>query len=1156
METVRKLATGMLGLALTAGLLVALESPVAATPPNLAPRKPAELNLRPPVSCGTATAPAIMGTTQPVFTAIASDPESNVLTTRLTIQRIGASTPDYELDSAITVSGVAFSWPTIPAGKLVANVAYAYSARSNDGTSNGPSTAKCHFMIDETPPGLPTIESSDYPDGEPAINAWTSGRVTLRPDPADGDVIQFRYGFQQDRLTGAVPVGPDGVAVVPVTLSPDPSTGIIGKRLYVAAVDRAGNPGPVSAAWSLQANPAPAPAKAHGDVDGDGRPDAIAVFDKGFDQTTVWNLVQGRDGRYDGVIGWDSGINGGYGLSRTRSVTGDFDGDGKTDVMLMRTETGQRLGLYLLKATGGAYEPRGQAVWRSSGEGWSLGTTRMLAGDLNADGRDEIVLQRDTFDGGWQAYVLSGAGGGQPASWLRTAPSSGQWAKSSPVIADLDGDGRKDLVTLDDRGGCRLRATFFRSTGTGFDAGTTKYDGSHCADRARSVAGDVTGDGQDDLVIPYDYGDTDLGVLVLRSGGPAVETWWRTPGLLEPAKAEYDVVDTTGDGRDDLVLVAARPDGGRDLKVLASTGTAFAAPQQVWTGASVHAETGPKADLEFRSYELVARHSRQCLQIRGRSRSLDAVLDQGECTGALHQRFQIDQLPGVEQYQFHPAHLDGVKDDGKSTCVDLGGSQESPGSPVLQQACDATSSQQFAIEYLDGFTKDAVVRLRNAHSGFCVGVENAGQAIGAAAVQQTCGNGADQQWILRPSRNSVQLDGRYRLSAVKGGRFLEAADCGTTDGADLRVWDPRGASACQQWMIHPLGQDAYQVVGAASGKALDVQGCSTDNLAVIHLWTSTPNDCQRWRIEPAADGSWSITQTMSGKSLDVAGCRPESGADLIIWPYWNGPCQRWRIDKVPENLAFGRTVTANSQEDVQYAAPKVADGNYGTRWASALEHDPEWISVDLGSVRTINKVSLVWEVAHARKYTIQLSDDGVTWRTVHTRTDGDGGTDNIDLTPTTARHVRMHGTERATEYGYSLYEFEVFAPDPNLALNRPTQSSSRETSDLGPANAVDGSIATRWASALEHDPEWISVDLGSLRSISKITLVWEFAYARAYQVQVSENGTTWQTVHTRTDGDGGTEIVRLAPTNARHVRLQGTERASGYGYSLYELEVT
>jgi hypothetical protein len=82
--------------------------------------------------------------------------------------------------------------------------------------------------------------------------------------------------------------------------------------------------------------------------------------------------------------------------------------------------------------------------------------------------------------------------------------------------------------------------------------------------------------------------------------------------------------------------------------------------------------------------------------------------------------------------------------------------------------------------------------------------------------------------------------------------------------------------------------------------------------------------------------------------------------------------------------------------------------------------------VDLSSVQTLNTVVLFWETAYGSAYNIQVSSDAVTWKTVYGATAGKGGTEKIVFPATSARHVRMQGVKRATQWGYSLYELQVF----------------------------------------------------------------------------------------------------------------------------------
>jgi hypothetical protein len=259
-------------------------------------------------------------------------------------------------------------------------------------------------------------------------------------------------------------------------------------------------------------------------------------------------------------------------------------------------------------------------------------------------------------------------------------------------------------------------------------------------------------------------------------------------------------------------------------------------------------------------------------------------------------------------------------------------------------------------------------------------------------------------------------------------------------------------------------------------------------------------------------------------------------------------------------LSQGKTATASSAENASFAASAAVDGNTGTRWSSAFS-DPQWLQVDLGASASVSQVVLQWEAAYATAFQIQTSANGTSWTTIYSTTTGTGGTQTLNVTGT-GRYVRMYGTARATPYGYSLWEFQVYGTaggtgascsTTDAALNHPATASSLENASFPASAAVDGNTATRWSSGFS-DPQWLQVDLGSSQTICEVTLAWEAAYATAFQIQVSPDGTNWTTVYSTTTGTGGTQTVSVSGTG-RYVRMDGTARATAYGYSLWEFGV-
>ena len=125
----------------------------------------------------------------------------------------------------------------------------------------------------------------------------------------------------------------------------------------------------------------------------------------------------------------------------------------------------------------------------------------------------------------------------------------------------------------------------------------------------------------------------------------------------------------------------------------------------------------------------------------------------------------------------------------------------------------------------------------------------------------------------------------------------------------------------------------------------------------------------------------------------------------------------------------------------------------------------------------------------------------------------------------------------------------------NLALRKPATASSVGSSPYSvlASNAFDGNLTSRWSSAFS-DPQWLQVDLGSTQSISSVVITWETAYAKAFQIQTSNDAKNWTTIYSTTSGKGGTQTLTVSGSG-RYVRMYGTQRATNWGYSIFEMAV-
>ncbi len=101
------------------------------------------------------------------------------------------------------------------------------------------------------------------------------------------------------------------------------------------------------------------------------------------------------------------------------------------------------------------------------------------------------------------------------------------------------------------------------------------------------------------------------------------------------------------------------------------------------------------------------------------------------------------------------------------------------------------------------------------------------------------------------------------------------------------------------------------------------------------------------------------------------------------------------------------------------------DGDFESYWSSEFK-DPAWLAVDLGHMEKISRVTLRWENAYAKSFSIQVSLDGQEWTAVYKTDDGKGGVNEIKFAPVEARHVRLNCTKRGTQWGNAVYEMQIF----------------------------------------------------------------------------------------------------------------------------------
>jgi hypothetical protein len=328
-----------------------------------------------------------------------------------------------------------------------------------------------------------------------------------------------------------------------------------------------------------------------GDVDGDGRADALQI-NRGF--LSLSFLKNDGQGSLERAADFD-GIDFRLGIFADRGVLGDVDGDGDLDLLAesfyaedgeqvllnggagdflpgdVVPEAGFGLALVDLDADGdldiagafagfiaeeGAEPLHGIRVLRNDGAGnfgdpeeLLLGSApaALAAGDVDGDGDIDLALatERDFFSeipAGLQVLRNDGAGRFAAAEFLERSFTR----PDSLAVGDLDGDGDLDAAVADRLSG---RVELFRNDGAGaFTAGESFIGADEMAERL--IAADINDDGRLDLV--FLSGERSQVLSVLLGGGDGA---FSRQEVSIGATKTFSLIDLDGDGRAELLRV-------------------------------------------------------------------------------------------------------------------------------------------------------------------------------------------------------------------------------------------------------------------------------------------------------------------------------------------------------------------------------------------------------------------------------------------------------------------------------------------------------------------------------------------------------------------------------------------------------------------------
>lgn len=235
-----------------------------------------------------------------------------------------------------------------------------------------------------------------------------------------------------------------------------------------------------------------------------------------------------------------------------------------------------------------------------------------------------------------------------------------------------------------------------------------------------------------------------------------------------------------------------------------------------------------------------------------------------------------------------------------------------------------------------------------------------------------------------------------------------------------------------------------------------------------------------------------------------------------------------------------RTISVDQLRIFDLGAPVVAEAPVDRRFSNTQSSAKA--VVDLA--KTFRDTSkLIWSMTISGSSAITASLDGSRLDLAFRK--GDTGTALVTLVATNAKALSA-----SVAFSVHLKDYHKG----NRALHQPASSSSNDPYAPDPNAAFDGGVSTRWSSGYA-DGEWLQVDLDSTLRLDSVSIAWEDAYARDWDLLVSTDSINWIPAASRIGSAGGEEGLAFPSVEARWVRLRGATRATTYGVSLWELRL-
>ena len=274
-----------------------------------------------------------------------------------------------------------------------------------------------------------------------------------------------------------------------------------------------------------------------------------------------------------------------------------------------------------------------------------------------------------------------------------------------------------------------------------------------------------------------------------------------------------------------------------------------------------------------------------CLGIKGNSGAAGALLQSQSCNGS-----------GFQSWKFvkDAAGYFELVNAGSGLCIDVTGGATTSGTNLQQWNCSGADYQKWNV----GDQGNGRFAILSKYNRLALEVFEAGTANGARIVQSTWTGAGNQKWALplaTVSNGGATTAGPasgaiLTLKGAQAGNCIGVKGASTAAGAALQSQGCSGATF-QQWKAVKDAAGDYELINVGSGQCIDLPGAAATPGTALQQWNCSGGDWQKWRFSADGGGRYFIASKSSGLAIDAAG--NANGATLVQAALSGAASQQW-----------------------------------------------------------------------------------------------------------------------------------------------------------------------------------------------------------------------------------------------------------------------